>query len=162
MNGSTLTHGFIAMACIALACIALAGCASTPTATTNSLGMQMVLLPAGEFTMGNAASIETMGALYPAYEPRRLADPADETPAHRVRITRPFYMAKHEVTVGQFRQFVEASGHVPESIADGTGGYGYNAAYDPTTTKRGTLSRAGTRATRGRTRALRRATLTRW
>jgi formylglycine-generating enzyme required for sulfatase activity len=46
-------------------------------------------------------------------------------------------MGQHEVTVGQFRQFVEASGYVPESIADGTGGYGWRAGYDPTTTKRG-------------------------
>jgi hypothetical protein len=39
--------------------------------------------------------------------------------------------------VGQFRRFVEASGHVPESVADGTGGYGYNPGYDPARTARG-------------------------
>ena len=62
---------------------------------------------------------------------------ADEGPVHRVRITRAFWLGQHEVTVGQFRRFIEASGHVPQSVADGTGGYGYNPAYDPATTTRG-------------------------
>jgi formylglycine-generating enzyme required for sulfatase activity len=39
--------------------------------------------------------------------------------------------------VGQFRRFVEQSGYVPESIADGTGGYGYNPQYDASKSKRG-------------------------
>ena len=30
----------------------------------------------------------------------------DENAQHRVRITRPFYLGVHEVTRGQFRQFV--------------------------------------------------------
>jgi formylglycine-generating enzyme required for sulfatase activity len=132
MNFSTITPWVTAVACIALG-----ACASAPTVATNRIGMQMVLIPAGEFTMGNDASVEEMAKLYPQYELKRLQDLADETPAHRVRITRPFYMARHEVTVGQFRQFLAASGYVPESVADGTGGYGYNAAYDPATTARG-------------------------
>ncbi len=132
MNRSLVTRCLTAMVCIALG-----ACASAPPVTTNRLGMQMVRIPSGEFTMGNDASVDEMARLYPTYELKRLQDLADETPAHRVRITHAFYMAKHEVTVGQFRQFLSASGHVPESIADGTGGYGYNAAYDPATTKRG-------------------------
>src|SRR5262249_27683743 len=32
-------------------------------------------------------------------------------PQHLVKITRPFYLAAHQVTVGQFRQFIESSGH---------------------------------------------------
>ena len=47
---------------------------------------------------------------------------ADEAPVHRVRITRPFEMSRHEITVGQFRRFLQRSGHVPESVADGSGG----------------------------------------
>jgi len=132
MNRSTVRPWIVAMACLALA-----ACASVPPVLDNSLGMRMVLIPAGEFTMGNQATAEEMAKLYPAYERKRLLDLADEAPAHRVRITRPFYMAAHAVTVGQFRQFLAASGHVPESVADGTGGYGYNAAYDPAATRRG-------------------------
>jgi formylglycine-generating enzyme required for sulfatase activity len=54
-----------------------------------------------------------------------------------VRITHAFYLGQHEVTVDQFRLFIEGSGYVPESIADGTGGYGYNPRYDPATSLRG-------------------------
>ncbi|WP_298934177.1 formylglycine-generating enzyme family protein [uncultured Ramlibacter sp.] len=99
--------------------------------------MELVLVPAGEFTMGNDALVQEMAQLFPGLELTRLQDLRDETPAHRVRITRPFYMARHEVTVGQFRQFLAGSGHVPESVADGTGGYGYSASYDPSATRRG-------------------------
>ena len=58
---------------------------------------------------------------------------------HRVRISHAFFLGQHEVTVGQFSKFLEASGYVPESIADGTGGYGYNPSYDPAASKRGDL-----------------------
>ncbi len=56
---------------------------------------------------------------------------------HRVRITRSFYLGQYKVTVGQFKKFLSTSGYLPESVADGTGGYGYNPAYDPKTSKRG-------------------------
>ena len=36
-------------------------------------------------------------------------------PAHRVRITKPFYVGAHEVTVGQYRQFCEQSGYETEA-----------------------------------------------
>ena len=48
---------------------------------------------------------------------------ADEKPAHRVRITRGFYLGKYEVTVGQFRRFVEAIGYQTEAEKDGKGSY---------------------------------------
>jgi formylglycine-generating enzyme len=108
-----------------------------PPIVTNTLGMQMVPIPPGEFLMGSAAGEAELARYFPAYEAARLRDLADEAPVHRVRLTRPFYMARHEVTVGQFRRFLEASGHVPESVADGTGGYGYNPRYDPAATRRG-------------------------
>lgn len=107
----------------------LAGCAwqGTPPPDgakliVNTLGMAFVRIPAGQFTMGSSAPFETLQDIYPGVEPRRLQDLADEAPAHEVRITRPFYMARHELTVGQFDAFVQRSGHVPESVADGTGG----------------------------------------
>ena len=46
-------------------------------AVTNSIGMKLVLIPAGEFWMGSPASDTTAGR--------------EEKPRHRVRITRPFY-----------------------------------------------------------------------
>jgi formylglycine-generating enzyme required for sulfatase activity len=113
------------------------GLAESHEVLVNSLGMRLVRLPAGEFEMGHAESPEAWAQDFPAYPPDRFAKLFDEAPVHRVRITRPFYLGQHEVTVGQFRRFLQRSGHVPESVRDGTGGYGYNPAYDPATTTRG-------------------------
>jgi formylglycine-generating enzyme required for sulfatase activity len=60
-----------------------------PKEITNTFGMKLVLLPAGEFPMGSPDSDPD------AY--------ADEKPQHRVRITRPFYMGATEVTQGQYQ-----------------------------------------------------------
>jgi formylglycine-generating enzyme len=103
----------------------------------NTIGMRFVLVPAGEFLMGSDESPEMLATDYPGYSRKRLADLRDETPVHAVRISRPFYLGQLEVTLGQFRYFVEAAGYVPESVADGTGGYGYNPAYDPDKSARG-------------------------
>ncbi len=82
--------------------------------------------------MGSDESPDVLSKDYPQYERRRVQELGDEAPIHQVRITQPFYLGQFEVTVGQFRKFLEASGYIPESVADGTGGYGYNANYDPT------------------------------
>ncbi|MFH1117271.1 MAG: formylglycine-generating enzyme family protein [Pseudomonadota bacterium] len=103
----------------------------------NSIGMQFVRVPAGEFLMGSDESPESLALDYPNYPRKRLVELKDEAPVHAVRITRPFYLGKYEVTVGQFRKFVETAGYRPESEADGTGGYGYNATYDPAITEGG-------------------------
>ena len=122
----------------------LAACVSGPPAPVpevikNSLGMKFVRVPAGQFLMGSDETPQALARDYPRYEAWRLLELADEAPVHRVRISRPFLLGQHEVTVGQFRQFIEASGHVPESVADGTGGYGYNPAHDPALSRGGDL-----------------------
>jgi formylglycine-generating enzyme len=114
----------------------LAACATPRTATVDSLGISFVRVPAGEFLMGSDESVQALAADYPALERPRFEGLSDEAPVHRVRITKPFEMSRHEITVGQFRTFLRRSGHVPESVADGTGGYGYNPAYDPATSPR--------------------------
>jgi formylglycine-generating enzyme len=137
MAMSSFKAGMVGM--VALAC-GLAGCAVAPSAPPrvhNGLGMTLVRIPAGEFVMGRDESVDRLAQDFPGVERSRLEALTDEAPAHRVRITRAFYLGQHEVTVGQFRRFLAASGHVPESVADGTGGYGYNPAYDPATTARG-------------------------
>lgn len=70
--------------------------AGYPPAITNSIGMQLAWVPAGEFVMGSTTTKEFIDA--------------DER-AHWVRISRPFYLGMHEVTVEQFRQFIEATGY---------------------------------------------------
>ncbi len=73
--------------------------------------MELVLVPAGEFMMGSrqpiAEAIERYGGSKDDY--------VDEYPRHRVRITRPFYMGKYEVTVGQFKRFVEDTNYVTDA-----------------------------------------------
>ncbi|MDR7095583.1 formylglycine-generating enzyme family protein [Hydrogenophaga laconesensis] len=114
----------------------LAGC-TTATPALDTLGIAFVPVPAGEFWMGSDETPDVLATAYPAMERSRFEGLSDEAPMHRVRITKPFEMSQHEITVGQFRAFLERSGHVPESIADGTGGYGYNPGYNPATTPRG-------------------------
>jgi sulfatase modifying factor 1 len=77
----------------------------------NSIGMRLVGIPAGKFWMGS-----------PDDEEGRLSN---ET-LHEVEITQPFYMGAHEVTVGQFRQFVEATGYKTTAETDGQGANGWN------------------------------------
>lgn len=132
---------------IVSAALAVAGCAvplaapppsaGAPAVQTNSLGMRFVRIPAGEFLMGSDEPAATLARDFPQLPPERFAQLGDEGPVHKVRITHAFWMGQHEVTVGQFRRFLERSGYVPESIADGTGGYGWRADYDPAKTARG-------------------------
>jgi sulfatase modifying factor 1 len=111
--------------------------AAVPKVIVNSLGMKMALVPAGTFLMGSDESPKSLAKAYPQIDPERFRLLGDEAPVHKVRITRSFFLGQHEVTVGQFRRFLDASGYVPESERDGTGGYGFNANYDPATTSRG-------------------------
>ena len=107
-----------------------------PIVIENSIGMKLVRIPAGEFLMGSDETVDTLLADFPTYVRDHLAAPDDEQPVHRVRISKPFFLGQHEITVDQFKAFVEQSGYVPESIADGTGAYGFNAQYDPSKTAR--------------------------
>jgi formylglycine-generating enzyme required for sulfatase activity len=98
---------------------------AVPNKVTNTIGMKLVLVPEGEFTMGSDESADQLrSANIPVPDE---IDVEEESPRHRVRITRPFYLGAHEVTVGQFRQFVTAKGYVSEPERDGKGGSGYNA-----------------------------------
>ncbi len=77
-----------------------------PSELKNSIGIRFVLVEPGEFVMGS-----------PLDEPERSID---EVP-HRVRITKPYYLGKYEVTKGQYRRFVEESGHAVSTGWDDPG-----------------------------------------
>jgi WD40 repeat protein/CubicO group peptidase (beta-lactamase class C family) len=68
---------------------------SKPESMTNTLGMELSLIPPGEFARGEDS---------------------------RAQVTRPFYLARHEVTVGQFRQFAEATKYKTEAERSPQGG----------------------------------------
>jgi formylglycine-generating enzyme len=112
--------------CCAGLAMAQAPAATKPRETTNSIGMKLVLIPAGEFQMGGQESAEELVKAFAAYK-RQPEYFKDEYPRHRVRITKPFYFGKFEVTVGQFKQFVKDSGYKTQAETDGEGGWGYNA-----------------------------------
>ena len=65
---------------------------------TNSLGMKFLRIEPGEFTMG-------AGEGPPRSKEEWLERDEDEAPAHKVKITQPFYLGVHEVTNAQFEQF---------------------------------------------------------
>jgi formylglycine-generating enzyme required for sulfatase activity len=70
---------------------------------TNSIGLKMVLVPAGEFLMGS-----------PANDPQ--AKP-DEQPQHRVRISTPFYLGAFEVTRKEYAALMDDNSHFRDAPA---------------------------------------------
>ncbi len=91
----------------------------------NSLGMDLVLLPPGTFRMGSTAA--QIDAVLKFDSNAKREQFADEQPQHTVQLTKPFRLGATEVTVGQFRRFVTATGYQTEAEKDGEGGYGWNA-----------------------------------
>ncbi len=94
---------------------------AAPKSVTNTLGMTLVEVPAGAYLMGDKSADEinfhhrtsvTIGA-----------DLVNSRPAVDVEITKPFLLGAHEVTVGQFRKFVEATGYQTDAERSGRGAY---------------------------------------
>ncbi len=80
----------------------------------SDLAPAMVVLPPGHFRMGT-----------PKEEPGRFAD---EGPQHWVTLRKPFAFGRCEITVGQFRRFVEETGYVTDAEKpDAKGCNGWNS-----------------------------------
>ncbi len=111
----THTLRLLAMGENALRAESLIQVAVKPASAGNvsSIGLELVRIPAGKFIMGS-----------PAEEEHRYLDEVQ----HEVEISQPFYMSAHEITVGQFRQFVEETRYTTEAEKDGEGGWGFNKA----------------------------------
>ena len=81
-----------------------------PGEIINSIGMKLALIPAGDFQMGAKLSVEEVYEQFPG-GPKDTSYYKAEHPRHKVRITRPFYMGAHEVTVGDYKEFVETTNY---------------------------------------------------
>ena len=97
-----------------------------PVEQKNSLGMTLALIPPGEFLMGSTPEQRAAGEkraedakLSPnSWELARLKE---EVPQHRVALSRPFLLGTTEVTIGQFRRFVDATKYATEAEQFGFG-----------------------------------------
>ena len=72
---------------------------------TNSIGMKLAMIPAGEFLMGS---------------PDGEWGHCEDEKQHRVRITKPFYLGVYEVTLDEFLKFYEAANYKSRWKSQGT------------------------------------------
>jgi formylglycine-generating enzyme required for sulfatase activity len=79
------------------------------TIIENSLGMKLALIPAGQFAMGSRVGEYRDDD--DASESRLLEPSRDveESPQHRVTISKPFYLGIHEVSQGEYRRVMGAN-----------------------------------------------------
>jgi formylglycine-generating enzyme required for sulfatase activity len=79
---------------------------------------EMVLVPAGEFSMGSDG--DEIDRLLKNWTNVKRETFNDEIPRHRVYLD-AFYIDKHEVTNARFQQFVQATGHRTQAEREGSG-----------------------------------------
>ncbi|MCA9070246.1 MAG: SUMF1/EgtB/PvdO family nonheme iron enzyme, partial [Planctomycetaceae bacterium] len=84
----------------------------------NSLGMRLIPFAPGEYIRG-AKHGDLLRKNHPFSTDGRGSH--DARPAHRVKLTKPFLIAATEVTVGQFKSFVEATGYKTSAETNGQG-----------------------------------------
>jgi formylglycine-generating enzyme required for sulfatase activity len=77
----------------------------TPVEFTNSIGMQFMLIPPGEFLMGARQSdIDLALPGFDKNDTHWMVCVQSASPQHRVRITKPFYLSRTEVTQKHYQQ----------------------------------------------------------
>jgi formylglycine-generating enzyme required for sulfatase activity len=89
---------FVAMSCALVLLSPPLLPAGSPKEITNALGIKLIRIEPGEFTMGN-------GAEPPRDRESWQTRDWDEAPAHKVKITRAFYLGAFEITNAQFEVF---------------------------------------------------------
>jgi sulfatase modifying factor 1 len=88
----------------------------------NSIGMRMQLISPGDFNMGCSLSPRELSQKYAGSK----ESDYDSEVSHPVAIKTAFYLGVHEVTVGQFKRFVQASNFVTDAERDEKGGFGFD------------------------------------
>jgi formylglycine-generating enzyme required for sulfatase activity len=83
-----------------------------PDVETNSIGMELVLIPPGEFDIGShAVDVDRycQEAQQKGVSQGCLDFLRSETPRHPVRIARAFYLGMHEITQGQYQKVMRVN-----------------------------------------------------
>lgn len=96
----------------------------TTVESPNSIGMRMVVIPPGEFLMGSPPSQINLATAFIGNSPEKATTRAwfqNEYPPYHAVITKPYMMAATEVTIGQYRQFVNTTQYVTETETYGFG-----------------------------------------
>src|SRR5262245_16005047 len=98
----------------------------SPVEIRNTLGMTFRLIPPGTMPLGTPACQidDRLAQLVPGtadWQWLRTNGPK-ELPQRRVTLAQPYYLGSTEVTVAQFRKFVDATGHQTSAETDGRGG----------------------------------------
>ena len=92
---------------------------------TNKFGMRFVLVPPGQLMMGSGPqSVLTRNRWFPNFTGSKLFQ--REEPAHQVRLTKPFFIGRHEVTRGEWRIFISSANYRTDAERDRVGGGGVN------------------------------------
>ncbi len=89
--------------------------AELPEDYLSAAGIEFRLIKPGSFMMGNVLTPEEIHAKYPGGKLEWYRD----APRHKVTLTKPFYMAKYETTVAEFKRFVDATGYKTTAEREG-------------------------------------------
>ncbi len=75
---------------------------------TSAVGIKLLRIPSGRFQMGSRDSPEQVAYAFAGEKPGSFRN---EHPRRQIEISQDFYMGAHEVTRGQFKQFVKERGY---------------------------------------------------
>jgi formylglycine-generating enzyme required for sulfatase activity len=104
-----------------IAAVLGAAAPSVAEEVTNSIGMKLRLLDAGRYERGERDTSPNFNKDHSEFNTA-----GDESPPHPVVLTRPFYLGTTEVTVAQFRQFVEGAGYRTSAETNPRGAVGWD------------------------------------
>jgi formylglycine-generating enzyme required for sulfatase activity len=101
-----------------------------PVEIENAIGMNLHLIPPGRFVMGTPKEMIDL-FMYAQQPEQEKLDLYTEAPPRAVDIPAPFYLGRYEVTVGQFKRFIDETGYKTTAETNGKGGTGAGDVSSP-------------------------------